>query len=333
MPPTTRRVLIPADTPQRSRLARVLRDNGWTPFTYDDVAKAETALSRAPASVIILRGPAGKAKPAELVRKFRRVCPDAFVLRMGKTRVQNGVDSVVSESSTPEQIARAVQLGGAMRDARAAERTLRQELETLKNQSRHRVQRIRELEANLRELELQARSAQELALRDELTGLYNRRYFLQISKQQVQRSLRENSRFAVAMIDIDHFKRQNDSHGHMAGDHLLKQFARTLLENVRRMDTVARYGGEEFAILLPQVHGTRKATFDPARLTERLRVAVENQVFRHKPRGKATHMTFSAGVALFPKDGKTIADLIAKVDTRLYAAKTAGRNRIRASDR
>lgn len=321
-----KRVLIPADAPQRNRLARVLRDNGWAPFTYDDATDAAKELTHEPAAVIILRGPAGEAKVVEVVRKFRRVCPDAYVLKMGDTAARRGFDSVVSETSTPEEIARAVQVGGAMRDARAAQRALRQQVGALEDLSRTQVERIKELE-------IEARSAQELALQDELTGLYNRRYFLQTSEQQVQRSLRENSRFAIAMLDIDHFKRQNDSYGHVAGDHILKQFARMLTANVRRMDTVARYGGEEFVVLLPQVHGAKKSAFDPAGLTERLRVAVQNQTFRNKPRGKPVHLTFSAGVSLFPDDGKTVAGLIAKVDARLYAAKAAGRNRICVSDK
>ena len=98
---------------------------------------------------------------------------------------------------------------------------------------------------------------------------------MRVADNELDRARRDKSRFAIAMLDIDHFKAYNDAYGHVKGDELLAQFARVLLKNLRRMDTVARYGGEEFIILLPETHEAGKANLDPIRLVERLRQAIE----------------------------------------------------------
>jgi len=330
--PLERLVLIPTDDPRRQELERVLRREGWRPLAYQDAVEAETGIATAPAKTVVLLASGDKATPVEIIKKVRHVCPDAFVLGMGSGDRAEGSDAVLSASSTPTEIATAVRFGSAMRDARAAERTLRERLHTMEKESGLLATRIKELETTCSGLEKLARTAQALALHDELTRLYNRRYFFQAANQELERSRRENSRFAVTMIDIDHFKGYNDAYGHLAGDEMLKRLAQTLLDTFRRMDTVARYGGEEFIALVPETHGPNAAPFDPISLMERVRDAVENlTVPNEADERRAGKLTISAGVVLYPEDGKEIADLVNEVDARLYRAKAGGRNRICAA--
>ena len=323
---TEKRVLIPADAPQSAELERLLRDEGWVPLAYRDESEAETAFSgENPAMALVLRR-SGQTASGELVKRVRRVCPEAFLVGMGGAVGEDGPDAVLREHCTPDEVATAVRLGASMHDAKAAKRALREQIMSAQKQAHAQAQRIQELEATCSSLKAWGRSVQALALRDELTGLYNRRYFIQAAEQEIERARRENSRFAVAMADIDHFKKYNDTYGHPAGDEMLKHFARTLIQNLRRMDTVARYGGEEFTLLLPETRESQEGAFQPVSLVERVRAAIEKRAFPND-----AHLTMSAGVALYPTDGNTVAEVLAEVDARLYRAKAAGRNRLCAS--
>ncbi|GAA2343340.1 GGDEF domain-containing protein [Dactylosporangium salmoneum] len=158
----------------------------------------------------------------------------------------------------------------------------------------------------LRELEAQTRRVSELSLTDELTGLPNRRAWNAELPAAVERARRGGSGLTVVMIDLDHFKRYNDEHGHPAGDRLLKSAAAAWSGVLRRTDTLARYGGEEFVALLPGA--------DPLPIVRRLMEVTP------------LSQTFSAGVARW--DGRETSDeLLARADVALYEAKRAGRNR------
>ncbi len=326
-----KRILIPADAPGRTELEQFLRTEGWLPLAYGDATEAESVLSRAPATAVILRTPRGESKALELVKTVRRVCPDAFLLGVGYRRAKGGPDTVLNEPCSPREVVIAVRLGMAAREARTAERTVREQLRFIEEKTRAQAERIKELEATCTNLRAWAQAVQNLALHDELTGLYNRRYFIQAAEREIQRSSREGSRFVVAMIDIDHFKCYNDAYGHLAGDRLLKNLAGALVENLRRMDTVARYGGEEFIVLMPETRSPKEGVFDPIRLVERVRAAVEQRFTSKDSTGSDSPLTISAGVAQYPADGETLIHLIEEVDARLYRAKAAGRNRICAS--
>lgn len=331
---TGKQILIPADVPQRSELERVLQREGWHTLAYQDAAEAETALAGAPADAVVLLSANGKDRLFEVIKKIRHVCPDAFVLGVGGERAEDGPDAVLREYCTPVEVVTAVRLGADMRDARVEERRLRDQVRAMEEQANSHTARIKELEATCSNLGRWARAAEALALRDELTGLYNRRHFFQAANQQLARSRREKSRFAIAMMDIDNFKEYNDTYGHIAGDELLKQLAQTLLATFRRMDTVARYGGEEFIALGPETLGANPVAFDPSSWVDRVRVAVEGLTLPDGGgKGNAAGITVSGGVVLYPEDGSEIEDLVAEVDARLYRAKGAGRNRICASNK
>jgi diguanylate cyclase (GGDEF)-like protein len=160
----------------------------------------------------------------------------------------------------------------------------------------------------------------ELAVRDGLTGLYNRRAFSDLLGQAIAREERQSGRFALLLLDLDHFKKLNDTFGHPAGDAALRCAAQVLDRMVRKGDQSARYGGEEFAVILP---GADEA--GALKLAERVREAIEKErlVFE----GARLAVTASLGAAVWPQDGADDAALLAAADRALYAAKEGGRNR------
>ncbi len=162
----------------------------------------------------------------------------------------------------------------------------------------------------------------ELSSRDALTGLANRRQFELALAREIDRVARAGEPALVLMIDVDHFKRVNDSRGHPVGDCVLKAVALRLLDCVRPMDTVARYGGEEFAIILPNC----PPTFGLA-VAERIRRQVEQQVVAIEG-GAPISVTISLGGAYAPQWVRSTATMwLARADQQLYRAKAEGRNR------
>jgi len=156
------------------------------------------------------------------------------------------------------------------------------------------------------------------AVTDGLTGLYNHAYFMQALRQELLRSRRHGLRAALLLLDLDGFKSVNDVLGHVEGDRALMRAAAVLRESLREIDVAARYGGEEFAVLLPDT--SRLGAFVVA---ERVRLRVEERFARGR-----VPITVSGGIAVFPEDAATPADLIVRADAGLYSAKAAGKNRI-----
>ena len=163
----------------------------------------------------------------------------------------------------------------------------------------------------------------ELSLRDPLTGLANRRHFHAALEREVDRVARSGEAALLMMLDIDHFKRVNDTHGHVAGDQVLQAIARTLAGCVRPMDTLARYGGEEFAIVLPAC----QAEFGRA-VAERIRRAVAATPIVVAP-NTTVHVTLSIGGAFALQWIRSTTSLWTnRADHQLYRAKSEGRNRV-----
>lgn len=159
------------------------------------------------------------------------------------------------------------------------------------------------------------------ATRDPLTGLSNRNYFRNELRKFISLSIRYSRALTIIMLDIDFFKKINDTYGHDVGDSVLKGVAEVLMKHVRTHDVAARFGGEEFVMLLPETNLGGAVV-----VAERVRVAVENYNF--EPAGCRHGVTISMGVAEYVGDSPDGEDVIKRADEALYRAKTSGRNRV-----
>lgn len=184
------------------------------------------------------------------------------------------------------------------------------------------------LQVGRRMLDLQEglnRMREEMAFQashDELTGLFNRRAAMNAMEREIARTKRDLQPLYIGMCDIDHFKKINDTYGHLAGDAILQEVARRFNATLRPYDLIGRYGGEEFLILLNSDESHVQELF------ERIRRAIENEPFVYEQ--ETLRVTVSCGVTQFlpPKDKRNNTELLSAADTALYEAKNSGRNRI-----
>jgi diguanylate cyclase (GGDEF)-like protein/PAS domain S-box-containing protein len=175
----------------------------------------------------------------------------------------------------------------------------------------------------MKEIETMREEAIRLSYIDDLTSIYNHRFFIEQLTMEVERQKRYPSPLSLLMIDIDYFKHYNDTNGHLAGDQALKAIAILIRRGVRHTDIVARYGGEEFSAILINT-GTQGA-FE---IAERVRSNVLDTRFPNEEAQPNGTLTVSIGVATFAPPIATLTDLIREADNALYRAKRAGRNRI-----
>jgi diguanylate cyclase (GGDEF)-like protein/PAS domain S-box-containing protein len=183
-----------------------------------------------------------------------------------------------------------------------------------------RVWSYRDVTAQKRaEVALREREArlEEMAIRDSLTGVFNRRYVLERLEQEIRRAQRYPSSFAIALIDIDHFKNVNDTYGHLVGDAVLRGFARELATRVRSTDVVGRFGGEEFLVIFLEIGAERSRP-----------ILADLRARKGSSQPEQPPYTFSAGLAEWKVDGSTAEELLRKADERLYEAKRSGRDRV-----
>ena len=159
----------------------------------------------------------------------------------------------------------------------------------------------------------------EMNILDDLTGIYNRRYLETKIQDEFRRHKRYGRPFSIIMFDIDYFKNVNDQHGHLCGDHILKEVSSKISSLARNLDSLFRFGGEEFCCLLPETNLESAMT-----VAERFRVAIMEQ--EHYFDGKTIKVSISIGVVEMTKDMETPDVLLNKVDAALYQAKNKGRN-------
>jgi diguanylate cyclase (GGDEF)-like protein len=191
-------------------------------------------------------------------------------------------------------------------------------------------------ERDLRMLSIVARSAalalenaelhkrtEELTVIDELTETYNYRYFIQKLREEKRRAIRYSLPLSLIMVDIDRFKKLNDTYGHESGNIVLKELSHIIQECVRDVDIFVRYGGEEFAIILPQT-----AQSEATVIGERIREQVESALIDVGKAGRLK-ITVSVGVTSFPENGKSQEELVSVADQAMYRAKGEGRNLVR----
>lgn len=174
-------------------------------------------------------------------------------------------------------------------------------------------------ETIMRQLQTANDELTRMATTDALTGIANRRYFMDRANMELARSERAEIFFSLIALDLDHFKKINDEYGHQAGDRVLRQVSTAIGEMLRSSDLFGRLGGEEFCILLPETQLGEAVV-----IAHRIRQRVANLSIKHGER--SLHVSISLGVAEYPSDGANIESLYGEVDRRLYAAKAAGRN-------
>ena len=166
---------------------------------------------------------------------------------------------------------------------------------------------------------------QELSVTDGLTNIFNARQFYSSLRTEIERSRRYGHPLSILMLDIDDFKKYNDTYGHLEGDKVLIKFANVIQGCLRQSDTAYRYGGEEFSVILPVTTG-EQGMF----AADRVRIGIRNEVFNPSI-GKNIHVTVSIGVAQYRQD-EDIMDFLCRSDRNLYAAKAAGKDRVYWND-
>jgi diguanylate cyclase (GGDEF)-like protein/PAS domain S-box-containing protein len=174
----------------------------------------------------------------------------------------------------------------------------------------------------MKEIEIMKEEALRLSYTDDLTGIYNHRFFVEQLTREVERHRRYATPLSLLMVDIDYFKHYNDTNGHLAGDQVLRAIARLIERGVRQTDIVARYGGEEFAAILTNTE--KKGALD---IAERVRRNVADARFPNETAQPNKDLTVSVGVATASSSIAALTDLIREADHALYRAKRAGRNR------
>ncbi len=181
---------------------------------------------------------------------------------------------------------------------------------------------------NYIELKRTRDNLEQMSITDQLTGLYNRRYFDRMLTAEIQRSSRSHDCLALMMLDIDHFKRYNDNHGHLAGDECLKMISQAIRKTFRRVgDLVSRYGGEEFAVLLPST-----SLSSACMLAETTRKNVEDLQLGYTGLVENGFVTISIGVSgVYPEAETDPQKLLNDADRALYQSKSIGRNRVVAA--
>lgn len=186
------------------------------------------------------------------------------------------------------------------------------------------LQVIRDLyKEKLKEVEMMREEALHLSYTDDLTGIYNHRFFIEQLTLEVERQKRYPTPLSLLMIDIDYFKNYNDANGHLAGDQALKAVSILIQRGVRQSDIVARYGGEEFSAIL--INAGREKALE---IAERVRRNVADTRFPYESAQPNKHLTVSVGIATFSSSISSLTDLIREADHALYRAKKRGRNRI-----
>ena len=281
-------------------LSKALRKWGYDTVEAENGEEAFSILNlENPPMIVILDWMMPRINGIEVLRKIRdedREIPFYIIMLTSKNEKADIIEGL--NEGADDYLAKPFDLG---------------ELRARINSGKRIVELQKELVDSKKKLEYQLEH-------DVLTGLYSRRFIMEKLNREIARSQRTGSSFAVAICDIDHFKKINDSYGHQAGDIVLREFGKILEGNIREYDSVGRIGGEEFLMITPL-----KNEEDEISLFERVRSKVENG--RIAVESGEISMTVSIGVTFY-ETGKNSDKIIFEADKALYIAKNSGRNRV-----
>jgi diguanylate cyclase (GGDEF)-like protein len=176
----------------------------------------------------------------------------------------------------------------------------------------------------LREMAIKSEYYKQLSNLDGMTSLYNYRFFKEMLRHEVDRHMRYNRSLSLLMIDIDDFKKINDTYGHLVGDQVLKQIAELLKKSIRSHDLVSRYGGEEFAVILPET-----MEVEALKVGERIVLTIRDYEFNLIEGKTPERLSVTVGLASFPKDAEGAEQLVENSDQALYKGKNSGKDQVR----
>ena len=295
---TPEKILIVNSTEEiRNNLKNVLKKENYDVYTAPLIKDALEVTKDVPIGVVITEVDMPDVSGIEILHKFKNLKNDISVIVMTNSdSVQLAVDAMkegaydyITKPFNPEEIKFII--------GRALERKFL--LEEAKEKQIY----------------------QELALLDPLAGVYNRRYFEELMRREINRGKRYGEQVSILIIDADDFKKYNDTYGHIEGDKILKKLAQIAVSNVRCTDFVCRYGGDEFVIIAPHTDKKGGSVLGYRLLS----MVVGLDLFPEKD--KKFNMTISGGLATFPEDGDNRDALISSADKALYEAKKMGKNR------
>lgn len=253
-------------------------------------------------------------------RYFEQVV--AETLRTNRA-IRNAVRETTADTSSLEAVSRGILSGSSDIEMKEYVAEIATAMRTIVDRNEKVEQRLDQAQMQIDSLSQDLEAARQEASRDPLTQLHNRRSFDHLLDQKIEHAFESDEPMALTLIDIDHFKRFNDAHGHVVGDQVLRLVAESLRENARTHDVVARIGGEEFGIIMPKT-----SLMDAVFVAERLRTNLEKSHVAHMvTRKKIGVITASFGVAALT-GRETPTELFHRADVCLYQAKGAGRNRV-----
>ena len=295
--------IVDHDPRQAKRTATILRESGHQVVTLSE-ADGMSGLGQTGVDIIVL---AVSGQPFDA----RKIC--AHFRMSENTRAISIILAVEPEDQ--EIAAEALKLGAS-------------DIVSVPINPQELIARVRTQSRRGRYIEIMRRRVDrglELSVIDQLTGLHNRRFMVAHLQKMMQRATIGGTPVSLVALDIDHFKRVNDTWGHEAGDHVLQEIAGRLVEHVRPTDIVCRPGGEEFIVLLPDTPGDLACA-----AAERLRQAIAAEPFEVAEAPTTLDITVSAGVSTLEGPEDTPASLMRRADMALYAAKSDGRNRVKS---
>ena len=312
--PDRLRILVVDDEPTiRSVIGQVLRIDGHDAVEVGSAEEALAAFKAHPFPLVITDIIMGNKNGLELLSDLKQLDPETLVVIMTSQASIEAATTALREGAYDFLIK-------PFDDLILISALVQRASERLRLQKRNRLL-AQQLEMYAGELERLNRSLKHAADMDWLTGLYTRRYLRNALEGELSRAIRHHRALSLILLDVDHFKLYNDSHGHLAGDDVLRGLGKILLATTRTEDLCARYGGEEFVVLMPETDRTAALV-----VAERIRQEVERNEFFGREEMPNGAVTVSLGLASFPMDVADGDGLIARADAALYQSKERGRN-------